>query len=412
MVTRDLQINVGLLAGPPVRQLNTEVVERKGLGHPDSICDALAEAFSVSLCRFYRERFGIILHHNVDKALLCAGSARPAFGGGQVLEPIEVFLAGRATTAFKGIEVPAAELAVETSRAWLRRHFHALDPNRDVRIHPLVRPGSQDLAELYLRQERTGAYLANDTSCGVGFAPLSALEKAVFEVERELNSPTFRAANPAIGQDIKVMGVRHSERLHLTIACAAVDRFLHNLDEYQQYKTAVADFARTVAARQTGTPVQISVNAADDLDSESVYLTVTGTSGESGDDGEAGRGNRVNGLITPYRPMTMESVAGKNPVSHVGKLYNLCASLITQRLVEEIPDIVTAHCYMVSEIGRPIDQPQIVDVRIETARGRTLHGLRPMVQNVVRRELEAMRDLADRLLAGAIAIDRWPLTQR
>lgn len=122
--------------------------------------------------------------------------------------------------------------------------------------------------------------------------------------------------------------------------------------------------------------------------------------------------NRVNGLITPYRPMTMESVAGKNPVTHVGKLYNLCASLIAQRLVAEVPEIAAVHCCMVSEIGRPIDQPQIVDVRIETASGRTLNGLRPVTQTVVRRELEAMPDLADQLLGGAIAIDRWPLAQR
>jgi S-adenosylmethionine synthetase len=83
----------------------------------------------------------------------------------------------------------------------------------------------------------------------------------------------------------------------------------------------------------------VVVNAADDLQAGSVYLTVTGTSAEAGDDGEAGRGNRVNGLITPYRPMTMESAAGKNPVTHVGKISNVCASLITQRQVTEIAEI-------------------------------------------------------------------------
>jgi S-adenosylmethionine synthetase len=75
-----------------------EVVERKGLGHPDTICDALAETFSRNLCREYRRRFGEILHHNVDKALLCGGRAAPAFGGGSVLAPITIHLAGRAVT--------------------------------------------------------------------------------------------------------------------------------------------------------------------------------------------------------------------------------------------------------------------------------------------------------------------------
>jgi S-adenosylmethionine synthetase len=52
-----------------------EIVERKGLGHPDTICDALAETLSRNLCREHRDRFGTVLHHNVDKALLYGVSA-------------------------------------------------------------------------------------------------------------------------------------------------------------------------------------------------------------------------------------------------------------------------------------------------------------------------------------------------
>ncbi len=75
-----------------------EVVERKGLGHPDTICDALAESLSQSLCLEYRKRFGTILHHNVDKALLCGGRAVPSFGGGTVFFPIHIHLGGRAVS--------------------------------------------------------------------------------------------------------------------------------------------------------------------------------------------------------------------------------------------------------------------------------------------------------------------------
>jgi S-adenosylmethionine synthetase len=319
MARPDLPINIGRLAAPLIDRSPVEIVERKGLGHPDSICDALAEAFSIALCRFHRERFGLILHHNVDKVLLRGGSARPAFGGGEVIEPIEIFLAGRAIAAFDGIDVPIAELAFETAYAWFAQHFHALDAERHVRIRPLVRPGSQDLIDLYLRRQKTGVVLANDTSCGVGFAPLSELETIVLEVEQELNSPTTRAGHPEIGQDIKVVAVRRGQSVHLTVACAFIDRFLRNAAEYRQAKLAPADIARSVAARHTAKSLEVVVNAADDLEAGSVYLTVTGTSAEAGDDGEAGRGNRINGLITPYRPMTMESAAGKNPVTHVGK---------------------------------------------------------------------------------------------
>jgi S-adenosylmethionine synthetase len=97
-----------------------EIVERKGLGHPDSICDALAETLSGNLCRAYRRRFGEILHHNVDKALLRGGQATARFGGGSVLAPIDIYLAGRAVSAVGNDAVPIEEIVVEGSRAWLK----------------------------------------------------------------------------------------------------------------------------------------------------------------------------------------------------------------------------------------------------------------------------------------------------
>ena len=121
------------------------MVERKGLGHPDTICDALAETFSRNLCRAYRQRFGQIMHHNVDKALLCAGRAAPALGGGKVLAPISIYLAGRATTQVGSDHVPIQDIAIEGSQAWLRSNLHALDSDRDVVMRALIEPGSLHL---------------------------------------------------------------------------------------------------------------------------------------------------------------------------------------------------------------------------------------------------------------------------
>ena len=49
------------------RQQTIEFVERKGIGHPDSIADGLAESVSRALCKMYIERYGRILHHNTDE---------------------------------------------------------------------------------------------------------------------------------------------------------------------------------------------------------------------------------------------------------------------------------------------------------------------------------------------------------
>ncbi|MDH3662234.1 MAG: methionine adenosyltransferase [Alphaproteobacteria bacterium] len=401
--------DITLVPQPSVADAAFEVVERKGLGHPDTICDALAEEVSLGLSRYYLERFGLILHHNVDKALLRGGAARATFNGGEVVEPIEIYLAGRATHHYRGVDVPVESLAIEASKAWLKSHCHALDVDRHISIHSLIRPGSTDLVDLYVRQQTKGDELANDTSCGIGFAPLTPLERLVLETEKRLNTDASHRAQPAIGEDIKVMGVRQKHRIHLTVACAMVDRFLPDLSAYFEIREQVAEKVRAFAGELVDDPVGVDVNAADDPSTGSVYLTVTGTSAEAGDDGEAGRGNRVNGLITPFRPTTMESVSGKNPVTHVGKLYNLCAGLAAEALVERVAGIKAAQCIMVREIGQPITQPAWVGVQVALADETTLLDVRPAIEEIVQAEISSIPNLRTDLLKGRLALDRWPL---
>lgn len=372
-----------------------ELVERKGRGHPDSLCDALAENLSIGLARFYLERFGAILHHNVDKALLLGGAARPGFGGGELVEPIEIILAGRATRHFRGVTVPVEELAVELSREWLGRNLRNIEPARDVRIVPRVRETSPDLAALFLRGAESGVPLANDTSFGVGFAPLDRLERAVLAVERSLC-----AAAPEIGDDIKILGVRSAERLELTVACAFVGRHVRDLADYRAKKDHVRLLAAAAAREAVGGEIEVEVNTADGDTAESVYLTVTGLSAEAGDDGQVGRGNRVNGLITPYRPMSLEAAAGKNPVSHTGKLYNLLAERIARALVGELQGVDEAYCYLLSQIGSPVSEPKLADVRLRLAEPQAIGAVQRGAAKIVRAQLRAAPGLWRDVLAG------------
>lgn len=381
-----------------------EIVERKGIGHPDTVCDALAEELSRALCRFYLERFGLVMHHNVDKVLLWGGSSSPAFGGGKILAPMEIFFAGRATCEYKGIKVPLDDLIHESCSNWLRSHFHALNPDRHVKIHNLVRPGSADLVDLYLRQEKTGIALANDTSCGVGYAPLSPLEYMVLRVEKHLNASDIKSVHPEIGEDIKVMGVRQKDAIELTIACAFIDRHIADVEDYLGKKDKLIQLAKQAASTDFDGPISVTVNAADDIASESLYLTVTGTSAESGDDGEVGRGNRVNGLIAPYRPMNMEAAAGKNPVTHVGKLYNIIAQQIADTLVHEIDAISEAYCYLVSRIGSPVNEPQVVDLHLAMQEGSSIDEIRSRIEEIVCDKLTSSAQIQQALIAGSISI--------
>ena len=394
------QISVTALAAPAPGAAAHEIAERKGRGHPDSICDALAENLSIGLARFYLERFGAILHHNVDKALLLGGAARPAFGGGELLEPIEITLAGRATRRYRGVTVPVDELAVELSREWLRGHLRNIDPVRDVRVVPRVRETSPDLAALFLRHGAGGVPLANDTSFGAGFAPLDRLERAVLAVEQRLGSTETGREFPEIGDDVKVLGVRSAERLELTVACAFVGRHVRDLGDYFAKKERVRLLAAAAAREAAGGEVEVEVNAADGDTAESVYLTVSGLSAEAGDDGQVGRGNRVNGLITPYRPMSLVAAAGKNPVSHTGKLYNLLAERIARELADALPSADEAYCYLLSRIGSPVNEPQLADVRLRLADPGMSDALRRGALKIVRAQLRSAPELWRDVLAG------------
>jgi S-adenosylmethionine synthetase len=387
---------------PPRCQPEVEIVERKGIGHPDTICDALAEHFSVALSRFYLERFGTILHHNVDKALLRGGAARAVFGGGEILEPIDVYLAGRAATSVGGVSVPVLEIAEQSARAWLRAHLRALDADRHVRIHCLVRPGSVDLAELFTRQRQAGVPLANDTSFGVGYAPSSPLETFTLALERGLNSPGFLAAHPSHGEDVKVMAVRHGDDVSLTVARALVSAHVPSLGAYIEAKRALGAHVAGAAGAIWG-DVNVNVNAADAPDGSAIYLTVTGTSAESGDDGQVGRGNRASGLITPFRPMSLEALAGKNPVSHVGKLYNLAARAIAEQVVARVPNVHAAECYLVSRIGAPIDEPALALTRLGTE-GPQEPAQAEVAREIVLSELAGIRNMWRAVLDGTLQI--------
>lgn len=366
-VSRNIEIEV--LRMQSVKENRVELVERKGLGHPDYIADAASEAASRALCKYYLKEFGTILHHNLDKTLLVGGQASPRFGGGEVVEPIYIVVAGRATTEVRlggsAYSVPYGKLVVGAVKEWIKRNFRYLDPETHVIVDYKIRRGSADLVTVF-EAGKAQMPLANDTSIGVGFAPLTVLEKLVYETERLLNDRDFKKKHPAVGEDVKVMGLRKDKQIHLTIASAIIDREVRDKYEYLKVKEEIVEEVEGLAHKLAPDyEVKVYVNTADMPERDSVYITVTGTSAEHGDDGATGRGNRANGLITPMRPVSLEATAGKNPVNHVGKIYNVLAKLIAERIYAEHGDILNdIYVEILSQIGKPIDHPLVASVKL------------------------------------------------
>jgi len=352
-----------------------EVVERKGLGHPDSLADGISESISRHLCRIYLEEFGEIVHHNLDKVLIIGGCSAPKFGGGSISKPPAVVVGGRATVPggqnLEDVIVAASSEHIDSTMRYLREYC----------IEPRASEGSPELRSLIGKG-------ANDTSIGVGYAPFSPVEQNVLKLEKAVRE--VRGA----GDDVKIMAVRDRDHLRIVVACAMVDRFMGSMEEYLEAKLRVKD---AVIARVAD--AQVYVNAADQ--GENIFLTVTGSSVEMGDDGATGRGNRGNGLITPMRPMSIEAIAGKNPVSHVGKIYNVMAQGAASDL-SRLDGVTEAYVTLVSKIGAPLEDPLLKGVRL--AGDDLKRSLEPEVNSVLEDWLGRANQMVDDFVAGRLGV--------
>lgn len=387
-----MRIFIEKLNQTPVSAQKIEMVERKGIGHPDSLTDAICEASSRVLSQYYIEEKGFICHHNLDKGLLVGGMSNPVFGGGEIIERPNAIVAGTATIVHSLDDIKKL-IYEEVDRYFDQtlRFADKLNPEILVRIHP----GSPDLVDIFKRFNKGEMPIANDTSFGVGFAPMSLLENTVLNAEKFLNSKEIKKKFPFIGEDIKVMGSRNDDNINLTVAIAFVSQFVQNLEQYYDQKEKI----RELLERKFKTDgMHVSVNTLDKR--ESIYLTVTGTSWEMGDDGQVGRGNRANGLITPCRPMSLEAVAGKNPISHVGKIYNLKAQELANKINETFK-VREVQVELLSQIGKPINDPFIGIKYISNGDFK-----RSDVEEIISESLskEGFEELIQLLLKGSISV--------
>ncbi|HID26609.1 MAG TPA: methionine adenosyltransferase [Methanosarcinales archaeon] len=390
------------LKAVPVMEHRVEVVERKGIGHPDYICDSMMNQISIELCKEYLNKVGVILHHNIDKSLLVAGEAEQKFGGGFLKKPMLMVIGDRATFEVHDQVIDVKEIAVKTCKEWIKNNLRFVDPEKDMEYQVELKRGSVALTDLFKRGSKILG--ANDTSAAVGYAPMTLTEMTVLETEKYLNSKEFKKNFPETGEDIKVMGLRQNKELHLTIAMPLIDRFVSDENDYFRKKEILIDEIKELVSK-IDLKTFVYLNTLDEKERgiAGTYLTVTGTSAEDADCGEVGRGNRVNGVIPLNRPVSNEAAAGKNPVSHVGKIYNVLTHKIANEIYNQVPDIKEVYVWLMSQIGKPIDHPKIAAAQIIMNKG-SLAEVKKEVEEVIDQEFTNLQNFIMDLAYGKIEV--------
>lgn len=330
--------------------LAQEVVERKGLGHPDTLVDGIAEFSEIQYAKHCLERFGAIPHHNLDKAMLLGGLCLQQFGGNDFQSPLRMMFMGRASKSFGGEEIPLADIQDGAARTYLQRVMPHLDTS-DPRVYGAesltsdhsTRPfwfsprSAEDLPEYTTDMPR-----ANDTATMISYWPLTDTERLTIDLEGYFYSddehgmpvPRF----DFVGQDIKVMSVRNGNTITSTLAIPQVTTHTADAKEYFDREKYLEDVLHEYAQNKIGdiAIVQVVVNTQTKGPNPRPYLVTGGSCTDFGEEGAVGRGNKTHGIISSFRPNTMEAPHGKNPTYFVGKLLGYQADLIAKTVYETL----------------------------------------------------------------------------
>jgi S-adenosylmethionine synthetase len=391
-----MSVVIEALQQTPVAARRIELVERKGIGHPDTICDALVEAIAIALNRMYRERTGTILHYNIDKALLAAGQCVKGFGWGEVRRPMTLFVGDRATFEADGQKLPVEATLREAVDAWVATHLPRVRPGVDLEVRSVLAPGSTELRGIFAAV----TVVSNDTSGASGHAPLSPTEATVLAVERFLNGPGFKTRFPDTGQDVKVFGAREDDRLRLTVAMPLLAFATPSEAAYFARKEEIlAALATEFGDVPLALEWRLNNLDAPGRGADGVYLTVTGTSAEDADSGQVGRGNRVNGLIAFARPAGGEAAAGKNAVAHAGKIYSVLSQRLAGMLHARCPELLEVYVHLMARIGEPVDRPW-AGVQVILPPPLVLGDVEPAIREVLETEIARFPAFREELLRG------------
>jgi len=407
---------------PKINDSEYEIAERKGIGHPDNLCDAVAEKISVAYSKYCLEKYGFILRHMVDKIAILGGSSKVCFGRGEMTSPIRLLLNGRFTHRFKEVEIDYLDIANKVVKDHFENIFPLLDTDKWLKVidntHFSQGPGVVYGEDGTTKNERSQFFLvsddksvkhhnngfrSNDTSTTVSYYPLSDLENMVIMSEEFLNSPDFKKTHQYVGTDIKVMGKRVKKDIELTLCVPFIAKFTPDQNFYINKLKDLKDLIiKTLKKEFSRYSINIFLNTRDNLNNQDIYLTTIGSAVESGDEGAVGRGNRSNGVIPFTRNMSSEAPCGKNPVYHTGKIFTVIGDIIAEEIYKSLG--IENTVYLTSQMGGDMNDPWQVAIAVNGYRRNIDVKLKNDIENIVEEKLKKHIEATNKIVDGKIKI--------
>lgn len=404
----------------PIDKIDFEVVERKGIGHPDTLCDTLAEKISVAYSQYCLNHYGVILRHMVDKIALSGGASMVKFGGGEMKKPIKLYLNCRFTRTYQKETIPYFEIVKNV----VHKHFKEVLPLLDVEkwltivdnTHNAPGPGIVYEADGTTKNERqyffevpekefaefhNNGMRSNDTSTTVAYSPLSNIEKIVILFENTLNGDDFKKTYPFIGTDIKVMAKRVKNSVDITACVPFIAEHTPSREFYYEKIEMIENLIKQLIAKKFSQyDISVKINTRDEPNKSDYYLTLTGSAIESGDEGVVGRGNRYNGVIPFTRHMTTEACCGKNPIYHIGKIYTAVGSLISIEIFDKLN--LETYVYLTSQIGRDLLNPW--SVCVEICDTKINQKQQQIIEKIIEKNLNSIKETTIKIIEEKITL--------
>ncbi len=385
-----------------------DVAERKGVGHPDSLADLVADAFSHRYIRWSQDNLGVIPNHWVDKVNLVGAAAEVSFGKFEIIKPVDCYLFGKVTERVGAATIPIENLFADAVTSVLPVALGDKRVLEHLRLHvnnssgiavdhdpQFYRPSSPTGVRGVLAAET----VANDTVICVGGSRPGLAGSLAMRLESAITGPEFRAAHPAIGTDVKVVVVRVGSEVDIT-ACVpchpeAVESFAAYSETLSEVRVAVAVLVEGIlAADERASGIAgwgLHLNTKDVPGRG--YLAPFGTSLGKGDCGAVGRGNRFSGTIEPLRPSSCEAPSGKNPLHHAGKIYSSLTLEAAAAILQQTGSF--AEVTVAARNGAPLDEPAYVLVTLDRHADALMSR---QVEGIVRQTLATAGEFAGKFL--------------